>query len=278
VGSSPPCEDCCPTADNRFNGRFADPSTRCDTPPVPTLDSNRGAKRAREARADLHLDPTAPLDCILTVVEERAQLPVVVAHMGESVAGACWRMDGAAIVWVNGRQPKTRQRFTLAHELGHVRCGHEAKVDVDTVETLNRTDKPVEVQANAFSAEFLLPRAAVKEAFEQPPRLDEVVELAARYGVSAYVALFSLQGANVIDAPHAKRLRQEIDNGALRWLEAEPLDDRLERIAELPYTSPALKGSVLASLLTGTITLAEAARAAGVPAEKLAPALETFAR
>src|SRR3712207_7408724 len=59
----------------------------------------------------------------------------------------------------NGREATTRQRFTLAHELGHVRCGHAPAVDVDTIADLaNRTD-PLEVQANAFAAELLLPRA-----------------------------------------------------------------------------------------------------------------------
>jgi hypothetical protein len=33
------------------------------------LDSNRGAKCAREARAAVGLDPVAPLECLLTVAE-----------------------------------------------------------------------------------------------------------------------------------------------------------------------------------------------------------------
>ena len=39
---------------------------------VPGEDSNRGAKRAREARAALGLDPAAPLECLLSTVEQRA--------------------------------------------------------------------------------------------------------------------------------------------------------------------------------------------------------------
>src|SRR3712207_2497521 len=141
----------------------------------------------------------------------------------------------------NGREATTRQRFTLAHELGHVRCGHAPAVDVDTIADLaNRTD-PLEVQANAFAAELLLPRAAVQTAFDHPPRLDELVELAARYGVSPYVALFSLGPAKVADAQHTGRLKQEIDDGAHGWLKTEPFDDRLERLDELPYASPALR-------------------------------------
>ena len=38
-----------------------------------SLDFNRGAKRAREARVALGLDPAVPLDDVLEVVEARAR-------------------------------------------------------------------------------------------------------------------------------------------------------------------------------------------------------------
>src|SRR5215218_856798 len=61
------------------------------------VDVNRGAKRAREARAALGLDPAAPLACLLSVVEEDARLPVVVCAMPDGVAGACFRTDTGAV-------------------------------------------------------------------------------------------------------------------------------------------------------------------------------------
>ena len=127
------------------------------------LDSNRGAKRAREARQALGLDVTAPLEDLLDVVE--AQKPVIVAALPEDVAGAC---VGGELLWVNGNQYAPRQRFTLAHEFGHAWIGHDGRLEPDTVETLSgRTTNPYEVQANAFAAEFLVPKAgsrAVREA------------------------------------------------------------------------------------------------------------------
>ncbi len=121
------------------------------------VDSNRGAKRAREARAALGLDPAAPLADILDVVE--AQKPVIVAAMPDGVAGACF---AGQILWVNGNQYAPRQRFTLAHEFGHAWIGHDGRLEPDTVETLNgRTSNPYEIQANAFAAEFLVPKAGL---------------------------------------------------------------------------------------------------------------------
>ena len=85
------------------------------------LDSNRGAKRAREARAALGLEAGA-LPCLLRTVEA-AGYAVVVAALPDGVAGAC--LPGGAVLWVNGTHSLPRQRFTLAHELGHAWCRHD---------------------------------------------------------------------------------------------------------------------------------------------------------
>src|SRR5690348_418729 len=90
-----------------------------------SLHSNRGAKRARVAREALTDDPAGPLSCVLAVAEERARLAVVVTEMPEPVAGACYRQGGFSLVWINGSHGLPRQRFTLAHELGHVWIGHD---------------------------------------------------------------------------------------------------------------------------------------------------------
>src|SRR5690349_17466947 len=128
---------------------------------MPGYDTNLGAKRAREARARLGLDAAAPVPCVVTLVEGRAGLPVVVAGLPDEVAGALWRDGGRAIIWVNGAQAVERQRFTVAHELGHVCCRHDATT-VDTAATISAAARdPREVQANAFAAELLAPRAGV---------------------------------------------------------------------------------------------------------------------
>jgi hypothetical protein len=100
-------------------------------------DANRGAKRAREARKDLGLDAAAPLACVLDVVEQRVGLPVVVAALPDGLAGACVPLGTSRLLWVNGSQAPVRQRFTLAHELGHAWCGHDGHLEVDTVATIS---------------------------------------------------------------------------------------------------------------------------------------------
>ena len=223
---------------------------------MPGLHSNRGAKRAREARRDLGLDPAAPLPCLLDVVERRAGLPVVVAALPAGVAGACHRGADGAVLWVNGRQFRPRQRFTLAHELAHAWCGHDGHDTVDSVTTLGgTTSDPLEIQANAFAAEFLVPRAAMQQLVAGPPSLDEVVTISAGFGVSAIVVLYRLKELGLVAAPRAAQLQAEIDERlheeAFDRLGLVPLRDRLGALEHLPYLSPALDGTLLAAGLRG---------------------------
>jgi Zn-dependent peptidase ImmA (M78 family) len=222
------------------------------------LHANRGAKRAREARAALGLDPAAPLPDVLTVVEERAGRPVVVAALPDEVAGACFRDAGGAVLWVSGSpgQVPARRRFTLAHELGHVWCEHDGSLELDTFETLSgRTSNPFEVEANAFAAEFLVPRAGLAELVAGEPTLDEAVALANRYGVSAIMLVYRLKDLRLASARRVEQLAAEIDEklhlAVADRLGLRPPADRLATLGHLPYLSPALDGSALAAALRG---------------------------
>jgi|SoiMethySBSTD1v2_1073268.scaffolds.fasta_scaffold244261_1 Zn-dependent peptidase ImmA (M78 family) len=223
---------------------------------MPSLYSNRGAKRAREARAALTDDPAAPLECVLAVAEEAMETPVIVAELPEAIAGACCRSASGAVVWVNGAHGLPRRRFTLAHELGHLWIGHEVGVEVDDIQTLKgTTTNPLEIEANAFAAAFLVPAAGLRERVNGSPSLDDVVILAADYGVSAIMLTYRLKQLELASPQRIRRLEEEIAEDlhrqAYERLEPPTPEDGLSRINELPYLSPALNGSLLDAALKG---------------------------
>jgi len=234
---------------------------------MPGYDTNFGAKRAREARERLGLDQASPVACVVTLAEQRADLPVVVATLPPDVAGALWRDGTGAMAWVNGAQALERQRFTVAHELGHVCCRH-AQTTIDTAATISATaSDPREVQANAFAAELLAPRAGVRDTIRGEPGLDDLVRLAARFGISTIAALYRCRTLGLVRADRARRLKEEIEDGLHHdvWDHLRParIHDLLAGLEEYPRLPPALAGSALGALLRGETTAAAAALAAG---------------
>jgi Zn-dependent peptidase ImmA (M78 family) len=248
---------------------------------VPGLHTNIGAKRAREARTALGLDEAAPLRCVLEVVEQLGGVPVIVAAMPVGCAGACVRTHAGPVIWVNGGQAVVRRRFTVAHEFGHVRCRHGgAAAVVDTDATLEDETDACEVEANAFAAELLAPRAGVRAlAGDREPGLEDVVRIALTYGISSPAALFRLRTLGLAGPARCRALQQELADGLERHVrdrvarEVAPIDDVLGAISSLPRIPPALQGSALAAALRGEVSVEAAARAAGASPAALGPAI-----
>lgn len=238
-------------------------------------DTNTGAKRARETRQQLGIDPLVPIGCVVTVVEDHLDLPIVIASLPESIAGCCWKEGARVVLWVNGTQAAVRQRFTLAHELGHVRCGHDAGIPVDTVETLaGRTTDSREIQANAFAAELLAPAEGVRGLIEREPTLEDVVHIAARFGISTIAAVYRLNTLGLTNRYEV--LKTEVADGLHEavWdrLTPEITEDVISTTdpASLPRLSPSLANSALAAMANGSASLSSAAAAAGCDSDRLA--------
>jgi hypothetical protein len=169
--------------------------------------------------------------------------------------------------------------FTLAHELGHAWCKHDGKLEVDTVTTLSgATTNPNEIQANAFAAELLLPKAAMDELDVTEPTLEHVVRIAAAYGVSAIVVLIRFGQCDRVSDGRYDDLKAEIDERLhlplYDDLDLPIVDDRLAAIDRLPYLSPALDGSALAAAFRGDVSIAAAAGAAACDPAELETAVD----
>lgn len=235
---------------------------------MPGKDTNIGAKRARETRSQLGLEDGAPVPCLLTLVERDLMIPVVVAALPETIAGCCWREGDQIILWINGTQAPVRQRFTLAHELGHVQCAHDLHIAVDTFETLaGKTTDSREIQANAFAAEMLAPADGVRAMLDGEPSLEDVVRVAARFGISTIAALYRLNSLGLTVRYEA--LKNEIDEGlhADVWdrLAPEVTEDILGRLrsSSLPRLSPSLADSALAAMIEGAASVQDVADVTG---------------
>jgi len=111
------------------------------------------------------------------------------------LSGMLFREGDRAIIGVNALHPKSRQRFTIAHELGHLELHEPTGIHVDHRFLVRRRDehssKAVdreEIEANSFAAELLMPTSMLEEdlaGFEMDYEDEELTRwLADRYKVS----------------------------------------------------------------------------------------------
>ena len=109
-------------------------------------------------------EPPVPVEHI--AVAEGVQ--IARNHFSGSESGCALRNGHARMIGVNTATGHRRQRFTIAHELGHLLL-HEGKpIIVDHSVRINRRDgrsslgtDHEEIQANSFAAELLMPREMV---------------------------------------------------------------------------------------------------------------------
>lgn len=68
--------------------------------------------------------------------------------------------DGGVEITINENEPPYRQRFTIAHEIGHVILGHIDEIEIyrnTESEYCDMVHRAIEVSANKFAAELLMP-------------------------------------------------------------------------------------------------------------------------
>lgn len=78
------------------------------------------------------------------------------------VSGAIRYVEGQPIILINRNFSATRNRFTIAHEIGH-HVLHKAEFidDENTLYRRDHVDDYREIEANKFAAELLMPRVAI---------------------------------------------------------------------------------------------------------------------
>lgn len=112
--------------------------------------------------------------------------------------------NNTAIIGVNMRHHKNRQRFTIAHELGHfllhagdkVHVDHGFEVRLRDDESSKGTDID-EKEANLFAAELLMPKEFIEQDLAEIGAVDlsdepVIKKLASKYIVSPHAFAFRL--------------------------------------------------------------------------------------
>lgn len=118
---------------------------------------------------EMHIE-TNPLD-IKKVAEEMFKMKICPENLGKSVSGFLERIGENWCIYVNQYESMLRQRFTIAHELGHFIL-HKDKIIAQGASAPDqiffRSDNVdfIEQEANNFASELLMPKEEFKNAIK----------------------------------------------------------------------------------------------------------------
>ncbi|MEU6216714.1 XRE family transcriptional regulator [Streptomyces sp. NPDC047022] len=151
--------------------------------------------------------PVVPL---LLVDSQGEGEDIVVGHSGAS----CWRGTAEpSMISYFSAGSGDRQRFTTAHELGHLVLHPARRNGLDT--------KRAESEAHRFAGAFLLPRERAHEAFAGPLMLREFAALKRRWGISIQALINRAYDLGHIDQARRESLYKQL--GARGWRTHEPV-------------------------------------------------------
>lgn len=152
-------------------------------------------------------DTETALEKWRSVVEEKGIFVFKDAFRDDEISGFCIYDPEFPVIYINNSMPKTRQIFTLFHELIHLlfRTGGVDKENDAFVRRMRGDNRRIEVLCNRFAGEFLVPKKDFDKIISRV-RIDDqsMKKLANRYKVSREVILRKCLDRGLIDQTYYK--------------------------------------------------------------------------
>lgn len=216
-----------------FADRLAKTVTRVPVD-LPKAVNTEPAEAAKIVRSHLGLSPDKPIGHLLNVLEKVGVLIVLIPlRLPNLDAFSLWAGNDQKIpvITVSASRPGDRVRFSVSHELWHL------------ISVPSGKPHDIEKNADAFAAEFLMPRMGIEQQIIPPVTLTLIAELKARWGVSMQAIIRRAFDLNIITGRQYHYLMQQM--GMRGWRIKEPVEIPLEKPTALARMADKSSGVVI---------------------------------
>ncbi|GLY32539.1 XRE family transcriptional regulator [Kineosporia sp. NBRC 101731] len=211
------------------------------------------------------------------VIEAAFGADVTVCALGPGFDGLSVSSDEVKLILVGTSQIPARQRFTIAHELGHLLNGDDQQlhVDANVYDAEYRLDQS-ERQANAFAATLLMPLERLR-AEAGTSKIDETsfARLADELAVSPSSLALRLKDLGLIDSDVCDQFRKLSSAKAAAMAGRSAVYAGLVSKASRPRPPGLLCRDAYQAYETGEATLRPYAALLGVGVDSLRESLES---
>lgn len=156
---------------------------------IPALPRFKPVDAAELVRAEWHLGDR-PISDMMSLLESKGVRILSLDHRYSDVDAFCFTRDGVPYIFVSTAKSGERQRFDLAHELGHL-VMHSGDDEYPS-------SKEREKEAQDFASAFLLPASRIYTQGMHDAHLDRILEAKAYWGVSAMAMTYRLHDLGLL--------------------------------------------------------------------------------
>lgn len=159
-------------------------------------------KKANALIKDSHLNGL----CVnLAKVAQDLDIEIKYGNLQEELSGVLVLKNDKSVIGVNEDQSPKRQRFTIAHEIGHFMLHKGLKttfIDEQIVFTRGSAKGHQEIEANAFAAALLMPSRLIKKYLKTKNvkfiSESNIEQLSKEFEVSEIAMTYRLKNLNLI--------------------------------------------------------------------------------
>lgn len=232
---------------------------------------DQGAALAASAVGAVRVAGWQPADPLADLIPAVFGIDVAVQQLGEGFDGLAVATPDARLILTNTVAVPGRQRFTIAHELGHLLASDDQGIhrDDDIFGSQSKQGES-EVRANAFAAAFLMPEDAIREVVDGGP-IDQVsfCQLATDLGVTPTALAFRLENLGFLDAATTTEWRTVTGERAAQIAGVQVGFARRSVESLTPRPPLSLVNDTFTAYQDGEITLRPYAQLLGVPTDVL---------
>jgi Zn-dependent peptidase ImmA (M78 family)/transcriptional regulator with XRE-family HTH domain len=176
--------------------------------PAPVIDGTYREQAIELARSVRELAGIGDgyIEELASFCENRLGVDVAVESLPPGLDGLSVSRGNYRLALVSSAIPATRQRYTLAHEIGHLAADDTQDVMID--EDLFG-DAEQEKRANVFASSFLMPESSLRRAMGTAGLVEASIgDMLANYKVSLDALAWQLFSLRLVDKAGRERVRQ----------------------------------------------------------------------
>jgi Zn-dependent peptidase ImmA (M78 family)/DNA-binding XRE family transcriptional regulator len=186
------------------------------------IDPDAIERLATKTRETLSLGARDPIPHLIRAVERAGVVIIGSAHGVEGHdAASFWPRfpDGRPVIVTTRGLAGDRQRFSTAHEVGHLLLHQRRDVAA--------TENQAESEADRFASALLLPADTARERMSGDVTLRSLAYIKAEYGISIAAMIRRALDLQVIDTARRTSLEKQLTSRG--WRKSEPVEVQEER-------------------------------------------------